>query len=125
MGVGTYVGVRVLVFRYVPELVETQLQKITKRDVKVGRVQYLSPFLTRVEIGKTTILPGKEETAGGKPRDRAEITIPEIEVGFNLFPLVAKKREKQPEPRSINSWKPLLQPKALSLPGFRVRVLTR
>jgi translocation and assembly module TamB len=90
-GVGTYFGVRVLVFRYLPQLVETQLQQITKRDVQVGKVTYLSPFLTRVEIGKTTILPGKEETAGDKPRDRAQITIPKIEVSFNPFPLVAKQ----------------------------------
>ncbi|HIK31637.1 MAG TPA: DUF748 domain-containing protein [Oscillatoriales cyanobacterium M4454_W2019_049] len=90
-GVGAYVGVRVLVIRYLPELVETQLQQITKRDVRVGKVTYLSPFLTRLNIGKTTILPGKEATAGEKPRDRAEIEIPEIQIGFNPLPLVSKK----------------------------------
>jgi translocation and assembly module TamB len=90
-GVGTYFGVRVLVFRYLPQLVETQLQQITKRDVQVGKVTYLSPFLTKLRIGETVILPGKEETAGDKPRDRTQITIPKIEVSFNPFPLVAKQ----------------------------------
>ncbi|MGC1199035.1 MAG: DUF748 domain-containing protein [Geitlerinemataceae cyanobacterium] len=90
-GVGAYIGVRVLVIRYLPGYVETQLQQITKRDVRVGKVTYLSLFLTRFDIGKTTILPGKEDSAGDTPRDRAEIDIPKIKIGFNPIPLVAKK----------------------------------
>jgi translocation and assembly module TamB len=83
VGVGAYVGVRVLVYRYVPELVETQLRPILNRDVKVGPVRYLSPFLTKLRIGETVILPGTD--------DRAEISVRAIDVGFNPLFLVAKK----------------------------------
>ena len=78
---GGYVAIRLLVPRLVPGIVETQLENVLNRDVKIGAID-LSWTLTGVRLGETTIYPGKE--------DELEVSVKAIEVNYNPLPLIGR-----------------------------------
>ena len=76
-----YWGLQVLVKKKVPPLLESQIGKIIERPIDLGEVEGFS--LNSIKFGETVIPP----TA----TDPDEVTVEEVKVGFNIFPVLFRR----------------------------------
>ena len=81
IGVVGYFGVRMWLYQNLPGLIETQLSKVIKRDVRVGQLKAL--YLTSLELGPSSI--------PATTTDPDHVAIKRIKVGFNPLPLLLKR----------------------------------
>ena len=81
LGIGGYWGIQVLVKQKLPPFLEKQIGNIIDRPIDLGEVQGFS--LTGIRFGETTI----PATA----TDPDYVTVEEVKVGFNIFPLIFRR----------------------------------
>ncbi|MGK7872710.1 MAG: translocation/assembly module TamB domain-containing protein [Xenococcaceae cyanobacterium] len=81
IGVVGYTGVRILIAQKLPPLIETELRKILKREVRIGKLQSFS--LTGIELGPSSIR--------ASPTNPDNASIETIKVGFNVLPVLFRR----------------------------------
>jgi hypothetical protein len=78
LGVAGYVGFQYFVGQKLSPLLEAELSKFLKREVRMGAVESFS--LNRIRFGNSTIPP--------TPTDSDSLSVKSVEVGFNPLPLL-------------------------------------
>ncbi len=76
-----YWGVQVLVKKKLPPFLENQIGKIIERPIDLGEVEGFS--LNSIRFGETVIPP--------TPTDTDKVTVEEVRVGFNIFPVLFRR----------------------------------
>ena len=76
-----YWGMQVLVKKKLPPFAENQIANIIERPIDLGEVKGFS--LNSITFGKTVI--------PSTPTDTDEVTVEEVKVGFNIFPVLFQR----------------------------------
>ncbi|MEL6927654.1 MAG: translocation/assembly module TamB domain-containing protein [Cyanobacteria bacterium J06600_6] len=76
-----YWGTQTLVKKKLPPFLEAQIGKIIERPISLGEVKGLS--LNSIKFGETVIPP--------TPTDPDRVTVEEVKVGFNVFPVLFRR----------------------------------